>query len=153
MNMDESSRQYELTCILSPHLEGAELENAKNEIEKSVKQLNGAIVFKETGKRPLAYPINKEGQGIFLNGEMTMSPENMAALLKELKLNKLILRHLINHLYVPREADKKPARRPMKPKTEIIKEKKKAIEERKTAEDKKTLEEIDKKIEEIIGEI
>lgn len=151
--MDENSKQYELTCILSPHLEGAGLENAKNEIEKSVKQLNGEIVFKEIEKRSLAYPINKEGQGIFLNGEITMSPENITALPKELKLNKSILRHLINHLYISKEKDRRPDRRPMKQKNEIIKEKKKIIKEKKTVEDKKTLEEIDKKIEEIIGEI
>lgn len=146
--MDEGQRQYELTCILSPQLDGGDLEKTKKEIEDIVNKINGAISFKESEKRELAYPINKQGQGIFLRGQVSILAENVANLSKELKLNKQILRHLINQVV---EVKPEP-KREIKPK-KIIKKQIKKIEEKKEKETKVKLEEIDKRLDEIIEEI
>ena len=154
---EETQKKYELTLILLPQLEEENLEKAKKEIEETINQLEGTIVFKKENIQPLAYPINKQGQGIFIVSQISISPETINAFSKELKLNNQILRHLITQIPVSAKVEKrKPATRlkshPQKiekPKTtpkEIKKPKKKP-------EEKIKLEEIDKKLDEIIEEI
>lgn len=148
--MEETSKDYELLCILSPKLEGEDLDKAKNEIAEAVKKVEGTISFKESNKKPLAYPINKEGQGIFLVSQISIPPNKVVELLKELKTNKQILRYLINQSETQQEEIEKAriAKKPAKAKKPIIKEKPAEV---KPSEE--TLKEIDKKLDEIIGEI
>ena len=146
--MEDSQRQYELVCILHPQLDEDDLENTKREIEETINKIGGTISFKESEKRELAYPINKQGQGIFLSGQVSILAENVANLSKELKLNKQILRHLINQV----ARVKAEFKRKIKPK-KIIKKQIKKIEEKKEKETKVKLEEIDKRLDEIIEEI
>jgi len=131
--MDEEQKQYELVCILPPQLEGANLENTKKDIEKAVANFGGTINFGKLEKHILAYPINKQGQGIFLISQLSISPEKIGGFSKELKLNKQVLRHLINQVKPVKIESKKPKR--------VIKK------------EKVKLEEIDKKLDEIIEEI
>jgi ribosomal protein S6 len=149
--MEEAVKDYELLCILSPKAEGEDLDKAKNSISETINRLEGTINFKESSKKPLAYPINKEKQGIFLISQISIIPEKLIELSKELKANKQILRHLINQLIVQTEqqrtiTSKKPAIRPRK--TVIKKEQPET--EKPSGE---TLEEIDKKLDQIIGDI
>lgn len=146
--MDEVQRQYELTCILSPQLDGNDLEKTKKEIGEAVGKMGGTISFKESQKKDLAYPINKQGQGIYLFSQLSIAPENITNFSKELKLNKQILRHLINQLI---EIKVKP-KKEIKPK-KIIKKQIKKIEEKKEKETKVKLEEIDKRLDELIEKI
>jgi len=149
--MEETVKDYELLCILSPRLEGEDLDKIKNEIAELVQKVGGTINFKESSKKPLAYPINKEGQGLFLISQVTILPEKVTELLKELKTNKQILRYLINQME-PAEEIEKPRiiRKPV-----VAKPKKAPVEERpkETKPSEATLKEIDKKLDEIIGEI
>lgn len=144
-------KEYELLCILSPKLEGADLDKTKNEISEATAKLEGAISFKESGKKPLAYPINKERQGIFLISQVSIFPEKLIELSKELKANKQILRHLISQMKPIEEESGKPRiiKKPLKPKKVITK--KEQSEPEKTSGE--TLEEIDKKLDQIIGDI
>jgi small subunit ribosomal protein S6 len=149
--MDELQRQYELIFIISPQLEGADLDKLKDEISGTVTQLGGTIGFKESEKRILAYPINKQGQGIFLITQVLVSPENLANLSKQFKINKQILRHIISQLETRKPKTEKPRIIP-----KITKPKKaigftKPIKEKPAGETE--LEEIDKKLDEIIGEV
>ena len=150
--MDETQKQYEMILILSPQLEGAGLDKTKKEIGDIITKFNGTINFKESEKKNLAYPINKQGQGIFLVTQVSISPENIANLSKELKLNKQILRHLINQLEIPKPetAKPKPIKKPIVIKKKLVTEKEKPSSV-KTPEG--TLEEIDKKLDEIIDKI
>jgi len=149
--MEETTKEYELLCILSPRLEGEDLDKAKNEIVELVQKAGGTINFKESSKKPLAYPINKEGQGIFLISQVSILPEKVTELVKELKTDKQILRYLINHLEAIKEeqkapkAIKKPQAKPQKTQPEAKPAEPKPSEE--------TLKEIDKKLDEIIGDI
>lgn len=149
--MDETQRQYELIFILSPQLEGADFDKTKDEISEIMTQLGGTISFKESEKRTLAYPINKQGQGIFLIAQIFISPENIANLSKQLKINKQILRHIINQLEAPKAETEKQKfiKKSLKPKKSAVFTR--PAEEKPKSEAK--LEEIDKKLDEIIGEV
>jgi small subunit ribosomal protein S6 len=148
--MEEAMKDYELLCILPPELEGGDLDKIKDEIAQTIKRNQGTISFKESSKKPLAYPINKKGQGIFLVSQISIPPDKIVEFLKELKTNKQILRFLLNQLEANKEEDEKLriVRKPIKVKKPITKEK---LIEPKPSEE--TLEEIDKKLDEIIGEI
>jgi small subunit ribosomal protein S6 len=148
--MEETTKDYELLCILSPKLEGEDLNKAKNDISETIGKLAGTINFKESSKKSLAYPINKEKQGIYLISQISIFPEKIIELSKELKTNKQILRHLISQSIVQEETERPRAiRKPLKPKMPITK-KEQTETEKPSGE---TLEEIDKKLDEIIGEI
>jgi small subunit ribosomal protein S6 len=148
--MEETAKDYELLCILSPKLEGEDLDKAKNNISEIVGKLAGTINFKESSKKPLAYPINKEKQGVYLISQISILPEKLIELSKELRADKQILRHLISQSEI-REGAERPRiiRKPLKPRKIITK--KEQIEAEKPSGE--TLEEIDKKLDEIIGEI
>jgi small subunit ribosomal protein S6 len=148
--MEETMKDYELMCILSPSLKEDDLEKTKNDISEILGKLTGTISFKESSKKPLAYPINKEKQGIFLISEISVLPEKLIELSKELKASKQILRHIINQLEAQEEPERmRTVKKPIKPRKIIIK--KEQLEEVKPSEEK--LQEIDKKLDEIIGEI
>ncbi|MFZ5559421.1 MAG: 30S ribosomal protein S6 [Patescibacteria group bacterium] len=147
--MEEGLKQYELILILSPQLEGTDLDKIKKEIEEAIGKFNGTINFKESEKRILAYPINKQGQGIFLISHVLISPENITNLSKQLKLSKKILRHIVNQVEIPKISPIKP-----KPIKKIATFKNKMVSEKRPSlpkEGKSTLEEIDKKLDELIG--
>lgn len=145
--MDEIQKQYELVFILPPQFEEENLNNAKKEIEEIIAKFNAKIEFKQAEKKDLAYPINKQGQGIFLISIVSISPDNVNNLSKELKLNKNILRHLISRMPIIKPETKKPK----------VKIKKQKVERKpsftKATEGKTNLKEIDKKLDEIIKEI
>lgn len=146
--MDETQKQYELVLILPPQLEGVDLGRVKKEIEDIINRAQGSIEFKEEKKHELAYPISKQGQGIYLISQVSISPDNVANLSKELKLNKQVLRHLIAQLPIIKAEPEKP-RRP-KPVAISKKSPKKKPREKSSKEE---LKEIDKKLDEIIEEI
>lgn len=138
---EQPQKEYELICIFSPQSEGTDLENTKKEIEEIINKFEGKISFKEEKKHNLAYPINKQDQGIYLISQISISPEKITDFSKELKLNKQVLRYLLSRITVP-----KPKIRKERPK-KIIKKPESKVEE------KTSLNEIDKKLEEIIKEI
>lgn len=157
---EEIQKKYELVCILLPQLEGVDLENVKKEIEQIITKLEGTINFKETKKHDLAYPINKQGQGIYLISQISIPSSKVASLSNELKLNKQVLRHLISQIAVVKPTAKKEKRKKPVESAERIqagppastqrgKPKTKSFGEK----DKIQLEEIDKKLDEIIEEI
>lgn len=147
--MEDEQKQYELVCILKPHLEEADLSSFKQDFENLVTENNGQVIhFMEPEKRELAYPINKQNQGIYLVSHIQIGPENIANLSRQLKINNQVLRHLITHLETPRtEIEKpRPIKRPLKPGKSPVFTKAPS-----TAEPKASLEEIDKKLDELVG--
>lgn len=149
--MDQDQKQYEIVFILPPQLEGEGLENAKKEIEETINKFEGKIEFKESEKKDLAYPINKQGQGIFIISQLSILPDNINNLSKELKLNKQVLRHLISQMPVIKPETKKPLSRRTQPtEPHLVKLKRK---EKPKVGEKTDLKEIDKKLDEIIEEI
>lgn len=152
---EENQKKYELVSILSSQLEGMDLEKAKKEIDEIVSRTGGSIDFREEKKHNLAYPINKQGQGIYLVSQVSIPPENVANLSKELKLNKQVLRHLITQLPITKPEKvkhKKPATAKPPASTQRGGQKEQKRKEEKK-EKKVKLEEIDKKLDELIEEI
>lgn len=145
---ENNQKKYELVSILPSQLEGGDLENVKKEIKEIVAKFEGSIEFKEERKHELAYPVNKQGQGIYLISQVSIVPENVANFSKELKLNKQVLRHLIAQMPVIRPELEK-ARKP-KPAAISDEPPKKKLKEKPSKEE---LKEIDKKLDEIIEEI
>lgn len=144
--MDEARKQYELTCILSPHIGEADLNGFKKELERMIGEKKGKIIhFREAERKGLAYPINRQKEGIYLLSHIEIEPENVADFLKELKTKNEVLRYLIVYLEIPKQENNRP-RTPRK----IVKIKK--ITTTKSAESKGIkLEEIDKKLDELVG--
>lgn len=151
--MESEVRQYELICILEPHLEGADLDNFKQSFEKIVSDNNGRIIhFMGPEKRDLVYPINKQKQGIYLISHISLEPENIANISKELRANKNVLRSLVTILEVPSESrtERPKAQKPLK--TRKIPSYAKTSESKPADKDDKIkLEEIDKKLDELVG--
>lgn len=155
--MENERKQYELICILEPHLEGADLDNFKKDLEKMAADNNGKIGhFMEPEKRELAYPINKQSQGIYITSYLEFDESgNVNEFLKTLKTNKLVLRQMITILEVPQEGGErtKAIRRPR-----TKREEGKSIEGKPSftkvadgKDEKMDLEEIDKKLDELVG--
>jgi ribosomal protein S6 len=154
--MDETSketvlRNYEIIFILAPQLEGVDLDKTKQEITGLITKHGGTINFKESEKRTLAYPINKQIFGIYLTTQTSISPENFSEISKQFRLNKQILRHIITQLETAKAAPEKlrPVRKTAPKKILTPEFKKPASPE--TTEGK--LEEIDKKLDELIDKI
>lgn len=155
--MENEQKQYELTCILEPHLESADLENFKKDLEKIAVNHNGQIKhFMEPEKKELAYPINKLGQAIYVISHLAFETNNIGEFLKELKTNKLVLRHLITVL--EKETPVSNIEKPKMPrKLRVRKEEgtpaltKVSAGKTEGKDDKLNLEEIDKKLDELVG--
>lgn len=145
--MEQDQKNYELVCILPPYLEGEDLEKSKKEIQEIISKFESEIDFKEAEKRELAYPINKQRQGLFLVSRLSIAPDNVNNLSKELKLNKQVLRHLISRLPVIKPGVKKAKSK------KIIKKIKRKPSYAKATKGKASLEEIDKKLDDIIDKI
>lgn len=152
-NMNETKRQYELIIILPSNLDGVGLDNIKKEIKETTIKLGGEIDFKEQEKRDLAYPINKQGQGIYLINQLSIIPEKVSNLSNELKLNKQVLRHLITQISIIKPEVKKAKSKKVIKKSKVEKKPSYVPTKVGTTEDKTSLKEIDKKLDEIIKEI
>jgi len=158
--MENELKQYELTCILEPHLDGAGLDDFKKDLEKTITDNKGKLVrLLEPEKRELSYPINKQGVAIYIVAQISFESGDVNEFLKELRTNKLIVRHLMTTLEIPKSDSDKP-RVPKKPriKKEETTEESKPLEGKpsftKVSEGKKdnfNLEEIDKKLDELVG--
>lgn len=141
--METEAKQYELMCILGPHLEGADLDSFKQDMETMLANNDGRLLhFTEPQKRDLAYPINKQNQGIYIVSHIALNPESVINFSKELKKNKQVLRHLISVLEIPEPEKPRIAKKPR-----IKKETREEIGK----DDKAKLEEIDKKLDELVG--
>lgn len=149
--MDNALKQYELICILNPNMEGADLDNFKQGVEKLLADNNGQLIhFKDPQKRNLAYPINKQNQGTYITVHISLNPENVINFTKELKNNKQVLRYLISVLEAtedekPRVIKKSKIKTPAK--EEITSKRESSTKQ----DNKSKLEEIDKKLDELVG--
>lgn len=107
----------------------------------------------EPEKKELAYPINKQGQAIYIISHLVFESNKVNEFLKELKTNKFVLRHLItvqeektsiSNTEKPK-ITRKPAASVKRMQTNPSKS------EGSDENDKLNLEEIDKKLDELVG--
>lgn len=87
---------YELTIVLPGSATPAKKKSAQGKIEKIVTSAKGKVdKFDDWGERKLAYPIAKNGTGIFLHFQLELEAEAVKGLDSKLNLEEDILRYLL----------------------------------------------------------
>ncbi len=89
--------KYEAMCIVKPDLSEEEKKGLFAQIAEVVQKNNGKVssagVWAE--KRPLAYSIKKQKEGIYYLVEFSLPPDAITQIRYAFKLNEQILRVLI----------------------------------------------------------
>jgi small subunit ribosomal protein S6 len=89
-------RNYELMCVLNPDLDESGLEAQYERVKTLIANRGGEVVsFEPWGKRRLAYPVQRFGDGIYSVTRFKMEPEETEALDRGLRLTESVIRHLI----------------------------------------------------------
>lgn len=89
-------REYELTVILNPGLEGKELDAEVKAVQAILDKAGAKITSKsDPVKKALAYEIakNKEGQYAFY--AISLEPSNVAEVESKIKLQDSVIRYLL----------------------------------------------------------
>ncbi len=96
-------RNYELTFITTPELEKDALNEIIEKVQGWVGQGGGKVTKVDLwGKRPLAYPIRKQKEGLYTYMEMEM-PTQVAS---ELERNLRFIESVIRFLVIVKEEEK-----------------------------------------------
>jgi small subunit ribosomal protein S6 len=89
-------RDYELIFIVHPDLEQTAFDEVVDRVKGWVGDEGGALSKVDIwGKRRLAYPINKKGEGQYVYIETQLPPDSVVNLERNLRLQEPILRFLI----------------------------------------------------------
>ncbi|MFY9781081.1 MAG: 30S ribosomal protein S6 [Candidatus Baltobacteraceae bacterium] len=91
---------YEVTYILRPNLEEAEVETRLTAIADALKANGGEIVgeIEKLGKRRLAYEINDVREGFYVVMKFKSEAAQAKELERQLRLNEDVLRQLLINL-------------------------------------------------------
>ncbi|MCR4263368.1 MAG: 30S ribosomal protein S6 [Candidatus Roizmanbacteria bacterium] len=82
-------RQYELTLIFKPQL-------TEEQADAIIEKLKLKIIHQQVwGKRMLAYPIEKEKEGLYVHVVVDLEQSSIPALEEKIRLNENIIRHLL----------------------------------------------------------
>jgi small subunit ribosomal protein S6 len=90
-------REYEVTIIINPNLD----DSARNEI---IERVEGWLTSEDGeykpaihhwGQRSLAYPIRSQTEGYYVHYEVTLEPQRMNNVEREILYLEDILRHLV----------------------------------------------------------
>lgn len=150
-------QNYELAYHISSNLEEADVQKARQDLEKMITSRGGAISFiKEPEKIKLAYPIKHQTTAYFGYFNFSLEvPEGVNQMREDLSLNNNVIRYLMLKL---REESKKKKEDMVKRiagaerrKAKMAKDDKKATV--KTEAPKMEEKVIDEKLEEIIGKL
>lgn len=91
-------RNYELGLVLQPTLDETEVTRLIEKIGQYLGTDGGSVTSVDIwGKRPLAYPIRKQREGIYVFLQAQIDPRKVEQLERNLKLDENILRHLLIH--------------------------------------------------------
>ncbi|MGQ9500870.1 MAG: 30S ribosomal protein S6 [Anaerolineae bacterium] len=92
-------RNYELGLVLQPTLDETEVTRLIEKIGQHLGTDGGNVTSVDIwGKRPLAYPIRKQREGIYVFLQAQIDPRKVEQLERNLKLDENILRHLLIHI-------------------------------------------------------
>lgn len=91
-----SLNKYELVLVLSPDLDDNGVNEQLEKVKQTISQHGGEITAQETwGRRQLNYEIKRFNQGIYVISVLTGNNQLVASLERQLRINELVLRHLI----------------------------------------------------------
>lgn len=151
--MAKETKQYQLTCLLSPLLEQKKIEEIGQKIKKWIIEKGGSFPEKEKSllalKKSLAYPVKKYREVFYFNFDFLLTSPVISQFSQQLNSEKDILRYLIALKKKPKS---KPIREAidyrMTDKIEPLVAKEIPLSEK----PKVKIEEIDKKLEEILNQ-
>lgn len=87
---------YELIYIVSPEISDDDLPNVLTKMSDIVAKIGGNIVnVNQWGRKKLAYPIKKFGEGNYVLTQIEMKSSAARELESNLKLSNEVLRHLL----------------------------------------------------------
>jgi small subunit ribosomal protein S6 len=87
---------YELVYIVSPEVTDEEMPNILNKVSESVTKIGGSVTeLVQWGRKRLAYPIKKFGEGNYVFARIEMKPAVTRELEANLKLSNEVIRHLL----------------------------------------------------------
>jgi len=91
-----AARDYELIVILNPEIGDDVIEGSIEKVQQSVTSRGGEIVeVKHWGRRRLAYPIKRHMEGNYVESQVRLDPDQIAALEANLRISEDVIRHLI----------------------------------------------------------
>lgn len=95
--MPGTTIDYELTYVLRPNLEEADVDERANAIAEGVKTRGGEVVgeLEKHGKRRLAYEIDDVREGYYVTMNFRSTGDEQKELERQLRLNESVLRHII----------------------------------------------------------
>ena len=95
--MPVTMTDYEVTYVLRPSLEEAEVDERSNAIAEGVKTRGGEVVgeLEKQGKRRLAYEIDDVREGYYITMHFRSGADEQRELERQLRLNESVLRHII----------------------------------------------------------
>ncbi len=97
-------RDYELTFIVNPGIEEAELSVLSDKVKQWIKEKGGDITRMESqGRKKLAYRIKNKKEGYYVFAEIHASGDTVKETERFLKLQEGVLRYL----FVQKEEEKK----------------------------------------------
>ncbi len=89
-------RDYELTLVVRPDVEDAALTALLDRVKGMVTATGGQVGSMDTwGRRTLAYPIKKIGEGQYFLIRAQLPPQALDELERNLKLTEQVLRFLL----------------------------------------------------------
>jgi small subunit ribosomal protein S6 len=90
---------YELVCIVSPEVTDEELPSVLNKVSEFVSKIGGSVTeVVQWGRKKLAYPVKKFGEGNYILAKLEMKPASTKELEANLKLSNEVIRHLLIRL-------------------------------------------------------
>ncbi|MFC1914532.1 30S ribosomal protein S6 [Chloroflexota bacterium] len=97
--IDTQPHDYEMVFVISPEVGEEALDSVIDGVNKSITSKKGVISEVEKwGRRKLAYPIKRFGEGNYVLMRFKMSPEQSKELEASLHISEEVLRHLLIRL-------------------------------------------------------
>jgi len=88
--------EYELVVIIHPDLDDEAIDQAMGRIDGWIKDGGGKVdSIDKWGKRRLSYEIQKQNEGIYYLMNVSLMPESIAELERNLMILEPVMRHMI----------------------------------------------------------
>jgi len=89
-------RTYELVLIFHPDLDDEAVNQAMDKIKNWIDASKGKITeIQEWGKRRLAYPIQKQYEGLYYLLKLELEPANNAELERNIRILEPVMRYML----------------------------------------------------------
>lgn len=169
--MNPKTKSYQITCLFSPLLEQAKLNEIIQKIKQAIADLDGSISSLETEtslanliKKKLSYPIKKYQEAFYSSFQFLLPPKMLKQFQQRLDSEEDIIRYLITVKQKPKSKGIKESFdfklvdkiEPLSAKTRAtdrpISDKKPERKTERPIKEKVKIEELDQKLEEILKE-